>query len=194
MPSSWRRCAEWRNAAGNNDAKPRDRVAKPAEFARLIDAIFDTTPAEREEGRSRGRDEARKEALPFALAGYGSARYQEIQVLDWEHVDLDVGGGELAGEEEGRKPGGSRRVVPYVKPLWEMLRREWESQGPPTSGKVCPPRAIRQSGLLALNRLQGRVQERWLDHLTANLCWVPAGGTPVAGASSAAGPAAASAS
>lgn len=95
-----------------SDAKPRDRVATPAEFAALIEAIFETTPAEREEGKTRDRDEARKDALPFALAGYASARSQEIQVLDWEHVDLDVGGGELAGDEEGRKPGGSWRSSP----------------------------------------------------------------------------------
>jgi hypothetical protein len=29
-------------------------------------------------------------------------------VLDWEHVDLDIGGGELAGDEAGRKPGRAR--------------------------------------------------------------------------------------
>lgn len=64
------------------DAKPRDRIVTPAEFARLIEAIFETTPSEREEGKTRDRDAARKDALPFALAGYGGARHQEIQVLD----------------------------------------------------------------------------------------------------------------
>lgn len=146
-----------------SDAKPRDRVATPAEFSRLIETIFETTPAEREEGKTRDLDEARKDALPFALAGYGSARHQEIQVLDWEHVNLDVGGGELAGDEVGRKPGGSWRLIPYVKPLWEMLREEWEAQGRPTSGKVCPPKAIRKSGVLALNTLQARVHKRWKE-------------------------------
>jgi integrase len=104
-----------------------------------------------------------KDALPFALAGYGGARHQEIQVLDWEHVNLDVGGGEFAGDEAGRKPGGSWRLVFYVKPLWDMLREEWEAQGRPTCGKVCPPKAIRRSGLLALNTLQARVQKRWRE-------------------------------
>ncbi|HEY7950532.1 MAG TPA: tyrosine-type recombinase/integrase [Solirubrobacterales bacterium] len=146
-----------------SDAKPRDRVATPAEFARLLAAIFETTPAERKKGKTRDPDEARKDALPFALAGYGSARHQEIQVLDWEHVNLDIGGGELAGDEAGRKPGGSWRLIFYVKPLWEMLREEWESQGQPTCGKVCPPKAIRQSGLLALNTLQARVHKRWKE-------------------------------
>jgi integrase len=115
-----------------SDAKPRDRVATPAEFGKLIAAIFETTPAEKEEGKTRDRDAARKDALPFALAGYGSARHQEIQILDWEHLNLDVGGGELAGDEAGRKPGGSWRVIFFVKPLWEMLREEWEAQGRPT--------------------------------------------------------------
>jgi integrase len=127
----------------------------------LIAAIFETTPAERKEGKTRDRDAARKDALPFALAGYGSARHQEIQILDWEHLNLDVGGGELAGDEAGRKPGGSWRVIFFVKPLWEMLREEWEAQGRPTSGKVCPPKAQRKSGLLALNTLQARIHKRW---------------------------------
>ena len=146
-----------------SDAKPRDRVATPAEFAQLIAAIFETTPAERKKRLTRDPHEARKDALPFALAGYGSARHQEIQVLDWDHVDLDIGGGELAGDEAGRKPGGSWRLIFYVKPLWEMLREEWEAQGRPTSGRVCPPKAIRQSGLLALSTLQARVHKRWRE-------------------------------
>lgn len=146
-----------------NDAKPRDRVATPAEFARLLEAIFETTPTEREKGPERDCDEARKDALPFALAAYASARYQEIQVLNWQHVDLEVGGCELAGDEAGRKPGGSWRLVPLVKPLWVMLREEWEAQDRPKSGKVCPPKAMRKSGLLALNTLQSRVRKRWQE-------------------------------
>lgn len=146
-----------------SDAQQRDRVATPAEFARLIKAIFEPTPAELEKGEARDRDQARKDALPFALAGYASARRQEIQVLDWTHINLDVGAGELAGDEEGRKPGGSWRLVPFVKPLWEMLREEWVAQGHPSSGKVCPPKAIRSSGLLAVSTLQTRVQKRWRE-------------------------------
>jgi hypothetical protein len=45
----------------------------------------------------------REDALPYALAGYGTARHQEIRTLDWLHVDL--GAIELAADEEGRKPG-----------------------------------------------------------------------------------------
>jgi len=144
-----------------SDAKPRDRVATPGEFDCLIRAIFEPTPAERKAGKTRDRDAARKDALPYALAGYGGARHQEIQILDWEHLNLEGGGGELAGDEEGRKPGGSWRLIFFVKPLWDLLIEEWEAQGRPTSGKVCPPKAIRKSGLLALNTLQDRIQKRW---------------------------------
>lgn len=39
-------------------AKPRDRVATPAEFARLIAALYETTPKERKERKSRDPREA----------------------------------------------------------------------------------------------------------------------------------------
>ena len=80
------------------DARPRDRVATPREFALLLDLLV------------------LADALPYALAGYGTARHQEIRTLDWAHVDLKLGAIELAADEEGRKPGGSWRVVPMVKP------------------------------------------------------------------------------
>jgi integrase len=86
------------------DAKPRDRVATPAEFAQLLAAL------------------KLEDALPWALAGYATARKQEIRVLDWGHVDLKLGAVALAADEEGRKPGGSWRVVPLVKPLKTTLR------------------------------------------------------------------------
>jgi integrase len=127
------------------DATPRDRVATPAEFARLLAAL----PLE--------------DALPWALAGYATARHQEIRTLDWTHVDFDVGYVELAADEEGRKPGGSWRIVPLVRPLRAMLRRAWIAQGRPASGKVCPPRKRSRSGLLALAHLQANVHERWRD-------------------------------
>lgn len=57
-------------------------------------------------------------------------------MLDWKHVDLDLGAVELAADEEGRKPGGSWRVVPLVAPLRSLLRREWLAQGRPKQGKV----------------------------------------------------------
>jgi hypothetical protein len=124
------------------DATPRDRVATPAEFAGLLDAL------------------ALEDALPYALAGYATAHHQEIRTLDWLHVDLKLGAIELAVDEEGRKPGGSWRVVPLVKPLRALLRRAWIAQGRPREGKVCPPRHHSRSGLLNLAYLQQRVHRR----------------------------------
>lgn len=145
------------------DEKPRDRVVSPADFASLLEAIFAATPAEDGQKEVRDRDRARKDALPFALAAYGSARRQEVQVLDWEHVDITIGAMELAADELGRKPGGSWRIVPLVMPLWEMLREEWKAQGCPGAGKVCPPQVVRMSGLLAVDKLQVRVRRRWRE-------------------------------
>ena len=127
------------------DATPRDRVATPAEFVRLLNAL------------------APEDALPYALAGYGTARKQEIRVLDWRHVDLQLGAIELAADEEGRKPGGSWRVVPLVKPLRVMLRTAWIAQGRPSAGKVCPPRQHSPSGMLALGGVQRRVLKEWRE-------------------------------
>jgi integrase len=124
-------------------ATARDRVATPAEFARLLTAV------------------ALKDAIPYALAGYATARHQEIRTLDWSHVNLKLGAIELAADEEGRKPGGSWRVVPLVKPLRAMLRRVWISQGRPAEGKVCPPRNKAESGLIALHGIQRRLRKEW---------------------------------
>jgi hypothetical protein len=82
-------------------------------------------------------------------------------VLDWRHVDLKLGAIELAADEEGRKPGGSWRVVPIVKPLHKMLREAWIAQGRPTEGKACPPRQHSPSGLLALGGIQRHVHGEW---------------------------------
>lgn len=146
-----------------NAAKARDRVATPGEFAELIAALYKPTPRERREEVSRSPRDALRDAVPFALAAYATARSQEIRVLDWEHVNLDLGAIELAGDEEGRKPGGSWRIAPLVAPLLSLLREEWMAQGRPRKGKVCPPRAQRRTGLLALNTLQTRVHRRWRD-------------------------------
>ena len=100
--------------------------------------------------------------MPFAA--YGTARAQEIEVLDWRHVDLVAGAVELAGDEDGRKPGGSWRVVPLVEPLWVLLREEWLAQGEPKAGRVCPPQRIRKSGRKSMRSLQRRVRCRWQAH------------------------------
>ena len=127
------------------DAKPRDRVAAPAEFAALLAPL------------------SLDEALLYALAAYGTARHQEIRTLDWAHVDLQLRAIELAADEEGRKPGGSWRVVPLVKPLAAMLMRQWIAQGRPGEGKVCPPKRPSKSGLLAVSFVQKRVHARWVE-------------------------------
>jgi integrase len=145
------------------DAKPRDRVATPSEFVSLLRALSTQTPEEREEKTSRTPREALRDCVPFALAAYATARRQEIQVLDWRHVDLDLGAAELAADEEGRKPGGSWRVVPLAAPLRSILREEWLAQGRPKKGKVCPPLRQSKSGLVALSTLQTRVHKRWSD-------------------------------
>jgi integrase len=144
-------------------AKPRDRVATPGEFARLLAALYETTPKERKKGKSRDPREALRDAVPFALAGYGTARSQEIRILDWEEIDFETDAGELAADEEGRKPGGSWRVVPFVAPLRTILREEWIAQGRPKKGKVCPPRKKSRSGMVSLDSLQARAHRRWRE-------------------------------
>jgi len=145
------------------DAKARDRVATPAEFAALLDGLARQTPAERKAGKSRPARNALRDSVPFALAAYATARHQEIRVLDWSHVNLDLGAIELAGDEEGRKPGGSWRIVPMVAPLRSILRQEWMAQGRPKRGKVCPPRKSSASGMIALGNVQERMHRRWRD-------------------------------
>lgn len=55
---------------------------------------------------------------------------------------------------EGRELGGSWRPIFFVKPLWTYPWRSGEAQGWPTSGKVCPPKALRKPDLLVLSTLQ----------------------------------------
>jgi hypothetical protein len=105
--------------------KARDRVATPGEFVRLLDALALQTPKEKADDVVRDLERALSESVPWALAGYGTARNQEIRHLDWQEVDWSLAAVELAADEEGRKPGGSWRVVPMVKPLRQTLRRAW---------------------------------------------------------------------
>jgi integrase len=48
-----------------------------------------------------------------------------------------------------------------VAPLRTILREEWLAQGRPKVGKVCPPQALRRTGLASLARLQQRIHPRW---------------------------------
>jgi integrase len=118
---------------------------------------------EKDEEKKRGPRDALRDSVPFALAGYAGARRQEIQHLDWQEVDFKLDGLELAADEQGRKPGGSWRIVPMAAPLRSILREEWLAQGRPKAGKVCPPRRGSKSGLVALATLQKRVHERWRE-------------------------------
>jgi integrase len=140
------------------------RVATPAEFDRLLTALWRRTPEEIANGKERDPHGALEDALPYAFAAYGTARAQEVEVLDWRHVDLSIGGAELAGEAEGRKPGGSWRVVPLVAPLRDLLRQEWVEQGEPEAGRVCRPRRFSKSGRRSMAALQRRVRRRWEAH------------------------------
>jgi integrase len=127
-----------------NDSEERDRIATPGEFAVLLDALDP------------------QDALPWAIAGYGTARLQEIQILEWPEVDFDHDVMLLAGDDEARKSEAARRIVPLVKPLHRRLHAEWVRQGEPKTGKVCPPRAASRSGLLSLNQLSKNVAEKWV--------------------------------
>lgn len=126
------------------DSEERDRIATPGEFAVLLDALDP------------------QDALPWAIAGYGTARLQEIQILEWPEVDFDHDVMLLAGDDEARKSEAARRIVPLVKPLRRRLHVEWVRQGEPKTGKVCPPRAASRSGLLSLNQLSKNVAEKWV--------------------------------
>lgn len=120
------------------------RIAKPGEFADLIDRL------------------APEDALPWAIAAYGTARHQEIQVLMWTEVDFNNDVMLLAEDDKARKSEAAWRVVPMVKPLRKRLRAEWVRQGKPKAGRVCPPRvANSKSGKLSLNQLLKRIKKKW---------------------------------
>lgn len=65
-----------------DDPTPRERIATPGEFAFLLDCLEP------------------EDALPWALAGYATARSQEIEHLDWPEVDFDIDVLLLAEDEE----------------------------------------------------------------------------------------------
>jgi integrase len=126
-----------------NDSTERDRVARPGEFAHLLSRL------------------APQDAMPWALAAYGTARAQEIRALAWPQVDLSHDLVLLADAEDARKSAAARRAVPIVKPLRERLEAEWVRQGRPRRGRVCPPRKRSRSRMLSLNQLQKRVIPLW---------------------------------
>lgn len=126
-----------------NDSKERERIATPSEFAHLLDQLES------------------ENALPWALAGYGTARSQEIRALEWPEVDFEHDVMLLAGSDKARKSKAARRIVPIMRLLRERLYAEWVRQGRPTKGRVCPPRNKSKSGMLSLDQLQKRVVKVW---------------------------------
>lgn len=141
--------------------RKRDRVVTPAEFASLLDALKRQTPEEIQAAVDRSGRDALRDSIPYALAAYGTARRQEIQTLDWLDVYFQLDAVELASDVEGRKSSSSWRVVPAVAPLMALLRAEWEAQGQPKAGKVCPPRKGSRTGRVAIDHVQKRVHQRW---------------------------------
>ena len=126
------------------DATPIERVASPAEFAQLLAALDP------------------KDALPYALAGYGMGRRAQIVRLRWTEVDLKVAALEWGVEWEARKYEASRRVVPIVPPLLVLLKRVYLEQVRPKEGLVCPPHADwATTGLLNTGWLAKRGAKIW---------------------------------
>jgi integrase len=139
-----------RNPAGSislpaDDSKERDRIATPGEFAALLDRLEP------------------KDALPWALAAYATARAQEIRALEWPEVDFEHDVLLLAASDKARKSEAARRIIPIIEPLRAGLHREWVRQGRPDRGRVCPPRAKSRSGMLSLNQLQKRTRKIWRE-------------------------------
>ena len=128
------------------DAMPIERVASPAEFARLLAALEP------------------EDALPYALAGYAMGRRAQIVRLTWPEVDLKVGAVEWGVEWEARKYEASRRVVPIVPPLLVHLKRVYLEQGRPKDGLVCRPHTEwATTGLLNTGWLAKRALQIWTD-------------------------------
>jgi hypothetical protein len=128
------------------DATPIERVASPAEFAKLLEPLpLDIS-------------------LPYALAAYGMGRRAQIIYLEWPDLALEVGALEWGVKLEARKYDASRRVVPIVPPLLGLLKRRYLELGRPTEGLVCPPLSTRATtGLLNTGWLAKRARACWDD-------------------------------
>jgi integrase len=152
------------------DAVPRDRVASPAEFEQLLSAL----PIE--------------DALPYALAGYATARRAEIRQARLDDVDMTIHRVYLGGDQAGRKSRAARRVAPIVRPLASILRQAQLAGNPGAGGLLCPGRKSggRNSGLLSCEALQTRADKAWaqagLRRITLHECrhtaisWLDAAG------------------
>jgi integrase len=104
------------------DEEKRERVAAPAEAARLIAALEPD------------------DQVVWALAFYTGCRSMEIggdrakgtTGVDWQYVDFEQGG--LFVPDSKSEAG--VRWVPMVKPLRAILRAAWLRQGKPSAGRV----------------------------------------------------------
>jgi integrase len=123
-----------------DESETEHRIATPGEFAELLDAI----PAE--------------DALAWAIAGYATARHQEIEALGWTDVDFGENAILLGGDDE------ARRIVPMIKQLRARIHVEWERQGRPQSGPIFKPkRADNRSGTADLNAVLRRITTKWTE-------------------------------
>jgi integrase len=163
------------------ESEPRDRIATPDEMATLLEALD------------------LRDALPYALAAYATARRGEIRYARVQDVDLDLGVIYLGVDEHARKSKAARRAVPIVKPLRIILRRCLLQRGRPAGAELlCPGHKPggRNSGMLSFEGLQKRADGIWEpkdehgkptgvkvgDRITAHECrhtcstWLDAGG------------------
>ena len=125
---------------------PRDRVAGVAEMRTLLAAL-------------KARD-----ALPYALAAYATARREEIRRLRVGDVDLELGVVYLGSDDAARKSQAAKRAVPLVRPLKAMLREELLRRGRPPAGELLCPGSKPgggNSGLLSFEALQKRADDTW---------------------------------
>lgn len=150
------------------DPTPIERVASPSEFDRLLSALPLT------------------DALPYALAGYGMGRRQQIVMLRWRDIDLTVGAIEWGVEWEAAKYEASRRVVPAVPQLLALLKRAYMEAGRPDGGQLVCPSRYSAARLLSSSGLGQRARRRWeqakLEPITLQECrhsaatWLDAAG------------------
>lgn len=140
------------------NATPIERVATPAEFARLLAALGTV------------------DALAYGLAAYAMARAEQIRRARWQDVDLKVGAIELGVDPDARKSDAAHRVIPAVPPLLALLKRAYLEAGRPDGGELlCPPRyRARKSRLLSTNGLAKRAHTQWgaakLEPITLQEC------------------------
>jgi hypothetical protein len=98
----------------------------------------------------------------IAGSRYAMGRRAQIIRLRWPDVDLKVGALEWGVEWEARKYDASRRVVPLVPQLHNLLKRVYLEQGRPTQGLVCPPHSgWATTGMLNTGWLTKRVTPIW---------------------------------